>query len=277
MVFGPRFTGSHLAPPPNCFRCPFSLSHPSCGLTCIEVLKETIDKEGTGMEAAVVMEPIQGYSGAIVYQDEVFPRISDICKERNMLLVADEILTGMGRTGKLFCVEHYGVIPDVIIFGKGTAGGFPLSGIAVKEEYSWALEKMSASTTYGGNPMACAAAYATLQIFEEEKILENVNKVGAFIFEKLNDMKVNHKIIGDVRGKGLLLAIDLVKDKNTNEPFVEAGKMVYEKAFTRGLAWIPARNILRLAPPLIMTEDIAAKALEIIDESITETEKHFGY
>jgi 4-aminobutyrate aminotransferase/4-aminobutyrate aminotransferase/(S)-3-amino-2-methylpropionate transaminase len=135
---------------------------------------------------------------------------------------------------------------------------------------------MSASTTYGGNPVACAAAYATLEVFEEENILENVNRVGQHIMKKLKEMKGEHKIIGDVRGKGLLLAIDLVKDETTRAPFIEAGKMVYEKAFSKGLAWIPADNILRLAPPLIMTEKLSDRALEIIDESISETEDYFS-
>ena len=125
--------------------------------------------------------------------------------------------------------------------------------------------------------MACAAGYATLNVIEEEDLLENVNKVGAFMMEKLKKMKEDHKLIGDVRGKGLLLAIDLVKDRNTNEPFMDAGKMVYEEAFKRGLAWIPAGNILRLAPPLIMTEELAGTALDIIDEAIGVTGKHFGY
>ena len=275
-AFGPRATGCHLAPVPNCFRCPFKLSYPSCDLVCMDILEGTIDNEGTGSQAAVVIEPIQGYSGSVVYQDEVFPRISQMCKDRGMLFVVDEILTGMGRTGKMFCVEHYNVVPDIIVFGKGTAGGFPLSGFAIREEYSHALEKMSASTTYGGNPMACAAAYAALQVFEEENLLENVNKVSAFMMKRLDKMKEQHQIIGDVRGKGFLLAIDLVKNKDTIEPFVEAGTMVYKKAFGKGLAWIPAGNILRLAPALTMTEKLASKALEIIEESITEAEKHFG-
>lgn len=124
--------------------------------------------------------------------------------------------------------------------------------------------------------MACAAACATLEVFEEENILDNVIKIGEIIMRKLKKMKSSHKIIGDVRGRGLLMAIELVKDVNTKEPFVEAGRMVYEKAFIKGLAWIPAGNILRLAPPLIMTEELAAKAMEIIDESISETEAHFG-
>ncbi len=275
-VFGPRDAGCHLAPTPDCYRCPFHLEYPACNLTCMDVLEGTIDREGTGMQAGVVMEPIQGYSGSVVYRDEILPRIAKICHDRGMLLVVDEILTGMGRTGKNFFVDHLSLVPDVIVFGKGTAGGFPLSGFAIRKEYDWALEKMSASTTYGGNPMACAAGYATLEVFQEEKILENVNRVGAFVMARMKKLKEAHPIIGDVRGKGLLLAIDLVKDRASREPFVEAGKMVYEKAFARGLAWIPAGNILRLAPPLIITEELAGKAMDIVEESIAETEKHFG-
>jgi 4-aminobutyrate aminotransferase-like enzyme len=165
----------------------------------------------------------------------------------------------------------------VITMGKGVGGGFPVSAFAVKEQYSWALEKASASTTYGGNPMACAAGLATLEVIEEENILDNVNKVGSYMMKRLKAMRDAHPIVGDVRGKGLLHAIDLVKDKESRKAFNEAGKMVYQKAFSKGLAWIPAGNILRLAPPLIMTEELAGKALDIIDESIAETEKHFGY
>jgi 4-aminobutyrate aminotransferase/4-aminobutyrate aminotransferase/(S)-3-amino-2-methylpropionate transaminase len=276
MAFGPRSAGCHLAPVPNCFRCPFKQKYPACGLLCMDILAGTIDHEGTGAQAAVVMEPIQGYSGSVVYRDEILPAIGGICRERDMLFVVDEILTGMGRTGKMFCVEHYDLIPDVLVFGKGTAGGFPLSGIAVREEIAWALEKMSASTTYGGNPMACAAGLATLEVFEEEGILDNVEAVSTFMLRELKKMKNGHSIIGDVRGKGLLLAIDLVRNPSGNEPFAEAGEYVYRAAFSRGLAWIPAGNILRIAPPLIMTEELAAKALDIIDQSISDAERYFG-
>ncbi|MBM3705265.1 MAG: aspartate aminotransferase family protein [Actinobacteria bacterium] len=275
-AFGPRAAGCHLSPAPNCFRCPFNLKYPSCGLTCMDILEGTIDNEGTGMQAAVVMEPIQGYSGTVIYPDEVYHRVADICRKREMLLVIDEILTGMGRTGRMFCVEHYGLVPDVIVLGKGVGGGFPVSAFAVKEEYSWALEKASASTTYGGNPIACAAGLATLEVIEEEKILANVNRVGKYLINRLEKLKENHPIVGDVRGKGLLLAIDLVRGRGTNEAFNEAGKAVYEKAFSRGLAWIPAGNILRLAPPLTMTEELASKAIDIIEEAIFETEKQFS-
>jgi 4-aminobutyrate aminotransferase/4-aminobutyrate aminotransferase/(S)-3-amino-2-methylpropionate transaminase len=275
-AFGPRAAGCHLSPVPNCFRCPFKLKYPSCRLTCMDILEGTIENEGTGMQAAVVMELIQGYSGTVVYPEEVYPRIADICKKKEMLLVIDEILTGMGRTGRMFCCEHFGLIPDVITLGKGVGGGFPVSAFAVKEEYAWALEKASASTTYGGNPMACAAGLATLEVIEEENILDNVNKVGEFLINRLKKLKEDHPIVGDVRGKGLLLAIDLVKNRGTNETFDEAGKIVYRKAFEKGLAWIPAGNILRLAPPLVITEELAGKAIDIIEESISETEKQFG-
>jgi 4-aminobutyrate aminotransferase-like enzyme len=275
-AFGPRAAGSHLAPVPNCYRCPFRLEHPSCGLLCMEILAGTIDHEGTGEQAAVIMEPIQGYSGSVVYRDEILPAVQRICRERDMLLVVDEVLTGMGRTGKMFCVEHSGLIPDVLVFGKGTAGGFPLSGIAVREEYNWALEKMSASTTYGGNPMACAAGLATLEVFEEEEILDNVAAVGSFMMKRLQEIQQQHRIIGDVRGRGLLLAIELVLDRTSKQPFKEAGEYVYRRAFEKGLAWIPAGNILRIAPPLIITEKLASRALEIIDESVTDAETHFG-
>jgi 4-aminobutyrate aminotransferase-like enzyme len=274
-TYGPRAAGSHLAPAPDCFRCPFKAKYPECELLCMDILAGTIDHEGTGAQAAVVMEPIQGYSGSVVYRDEIPPAVQRISRERDMLFVVDEILTGMGRTGRMFCVEHYGIVPDVLVFGKGAAGGFPLSGIVVRDELSWALEGMSASTTYGGNPMACAAGLATLEVFEEENLLDNVRDVGSFIMKNLDRMKQAHSIIGDVRGKGLLIAIDLVKDRLTNEPFPEAGEFVYQSAFMKGLAWIPAGNVLRLAPPLIMTEPLAARALEIIDESVTEAEKKF--
>ncbi len=276
-AFGPRATGCHLSPTPNCFRCPLKLKYPECGLACMEALEGTIEMEGTGQQAGLIMEPIQGYSGSVVYKDEIIPRISEICKRQDMIFVVDEILAGMGRTGKMFCVEHYDIVPDVIVLGKGVAGGFPISAFAVKEEYSWALEVASASTTYGGNPMACAAGLATLEVIEEENLLDNVNAVSKKMMEKLVEIKDSHKIVGDVRGKGFLLGIDLVKDKNTNEPFIEAGKKVYVEAFKRGLAWIPAGNILRLAPPLTMTEDLAIKGLEIIDEAIGIAEKDLGY
>ncbi len=233
--------------------------------------------EGTGNVAAILMEPIQGWNGSIVYPDDYLPAIRDLCDRLGILLIVDEVLTCCGRTGKMWCVDLYGVVPDIIVLGKGLANGFPATAFAIKEEMTEVLEKISASTSYGGNPMASAAGLASLEVIEEENILERSSKLGDFLMQGLLKMKDSHKIIGEVRGKGCLLGIELVKDQNTKEPFIEAGKRVYQIAFSKGLAWIPANHNLRMSPPLIMDEEIAAKALDIIDESITIVEKEFGY
>jgi len=148
--------------------------------------------------------------------------------------------------------------------------------MAVREKYKDYLEKISASSSFGGNPLACASVVATIKVIKEEKLLENAKKIEKLIMGKLKDMKEKHPIIGDVRGKGCLFGIELVKDKKTKEPFNEAGKLVYQKAFKKGLAWIPAGHILRMSPPLIMTEELAIKGVEIIEESIYEVEKEFN-
>src|SRR5690606_31536164 len=152
-----------------------------------------------------------------------------------------------------------------------------VTAMVVKKEYAEALEKISASSSYGGNPMACAAALASIVVIEDEQILENVKQVGDYFMKRLEQMKRDHPIIGDVKGKGFLLGIELVKDKSTKEPFLEAGISVYQKAFRKGLAWIPAGHILRMSPPLIMDEHYAAMGMDIIEDAISEVEKEFGY
>jgi len=274
---GPRAVGYHLAPGAHCYHCAFDKIYPDCKLFCVDALEKQIKLEGTGNIAGIVLEPIQGWNGSIVYPDDYLPALRKLCNKLGIFLIVDEVLTCCARTGKMWCVDHYAVIPDVIIMGKGLANGFPCTAFAVKEEYTEVMDKISASTSYGGNPMAAAAGLASLEVIEEENIVEKSAKLGDFIMKKLTKMKDEHKIIGEVRGKGCLLGMELVKDRNTKEPFIEAGKRVYQVAFSRGLAWIPANQNLRMSPPLIMEEEIAEKALEIIDESITIVEKEFGY
>jgi len=183
----------------------------------------------------------------------------------------------MGRTGEWLTLNHWGVIPDIVTFGKSFGNGFPVTAMVVREENGSALEKISASSSYGGNPMACAAALASIEVIEEEELLQNVRSVGDIFMKIMNEMKYRHSIIGDVKGKGFLLGIELVKDRTTKEPFDEAGKLVYQKAFRKGLAWIPAGHILRMSPPLIMDEKHAKMGMDIIEEAISEVEKEFGY
>ena len=274
---GPRATGSHLAPNGHCYRCPFGKNYPECGLFCVDALEKQILMEGTDSIAAVVLEPIQGWGGSIVYPDDYLPKIRKMCDKLGILMIVDEVLTCCARTGKMFCVENYDVIPDIMTFGKGLANGFPCTAFAIKEEYTDVLEKISASTSYGGNPMASAAGLASLEVIEEENIVEKSKSLGDFIIKRLHKMKDSHKIIGEVRGKGCLLGMELVKDQGTKEPFIEAGNKVYQKAFAKGVAWIPAKQNLRMSPPLIMEEDLAIRALDIIEESISEVEKEYGY
>jgi 4-aminobutyrate aminotransferase-like enzyme len=274
---GPRAAGMHLAPGAHCYHCAFDKQYPECKLFCVDALEKQIKMEGTGNVAAIIMEPIQGWNGSVVYPDTYLPAIRKLCDRLGILLIIDEVLTCCARTGKMWCVDLYDVVPDIMVFGKGLANGFPATAFAVKEEMAGVLEKISASTSYGGNPMAAAAGLASLEVIEEENIVERSAKLGDFIMERLIRMKCGHKIIGEVRGKGCLLGIELVKDLDTREPFLEAGKRVYQIAFSKGLAWIPANHTLRMSPPLIMEEDVAAKALDIIDESISIAEKEFGY
>ncbi len=236
-----------------------------------------VDNATTNQVAAVVVEPIQGWGGSVIPPDDFFPKLKAFCQRRNMLLIADEVLTSMGRTGKILCMEHWDTLPDIVTLGKGFGNGFPVTAMVAREEIKETFEKISASTSYGGNPMACAAALASFQVIEEEGLLENALRLEKFFLKRMARMQAEHKIIGDVRAKGCLLGIELVKDLGTQEPFDEAGKRVYQKAFRKGLAWIPAGHILRLSPPIIMDEEIAAKGMDIVDEAIFETERELGY
>ncbi len=274
---GMRAPGFFLAPRPNCYRCPFKTTYPACKLQCADFVEDVIKNETSGQMAAIVLEPVQGWGGSVVPPDGFIQRMRTICDKHNMILMADEVLSGMGRTGKMFAMEHWNTTPDITTIGKGFGNGFPVTAMCVSDKYKDAIEKISASSSYGGNPMACAAALASIEVIEEEQLCERSAHLGELFLGRMTEMKGRHPIIGDVRGKGCLLAMELVKDRSTKEPFDEAGKLVYQKAFAKGLAWVPSGHILRLSPPLIMEDDMALKGLDIIEEAVAEVEKHFGY
>lgn len=223
--------------------------------------------------AAVLIEPVQGWGGSIVPPDDFMPRLSQLCTENGTMLVADEVLTCFGRTGRMFAVEHWGVEPDLIALGKSLGNGFPVSAVMARSDLREAMNNASASTSYGGNPMACAAILASMSVIEDDDLCERAAGIGERILDELRCMQERHPIIGEVRGLGLLLGIELVKDRATKEPAIEAGHFVYQEAFRRGLAWIPAGHILRLAPPLVIPEDEALRGLNIIEQAITEAER----
>ncbi len=277
--FGPtRAPGFYMMPKPDPYRPHFKKADGSIDTDAYISFYDEFFRESTvGNVTAVVLEPVQGWAGSIFSPDDFVAKLKAWCEKKKILLFADEVLAGMGRTGEWMAMNHYNTVPDVITFGKSFGNGFPVTAMVVKEEYGDAINKISASSSYGGNPMACAAALASIEVIQEEHLLENVRTVGKYFMKRMEEMKANHPIVGDVKGKGFLLGMELVKDKHTKEPFDEAGKLVYQKAFKKGLAWIPAGHILRMSPPLIMDQEYAEKGLQIIEESIWEVEKHFGY
>ncbi len=274
---GLRAPGYFLVPRGNCYRCEFRQHYPECDLLCVDYIRTVLKEQTSGRVAGIVLEPIQGWAGSVVPPDGWIQKIRALCDEYGLLLMADEVLTCMARTGKMFAMEHWDTVPDVMTLGKGFGNGFPVTAMLVADQYKGAIEKISASTSYGGNPMACAAALASIEVIQEERLCERSAHIGDILMKRMKEMEATYPIIGEVRGKGCLLGIELVKDKATKEPFEEAGRMVYQKAFRKGLAWIPAGHILRMSPPLIIDDELALKGLAIIEESIYETQKELGY
>ncbi|PKO20513.1 MAG: aspartate aminotransferase family protein [Chloroflexi bacterium HGW-Chloroflexi-1] len=273
---GLRAPGFFLAPRGYCYRCEFRQKYPDCDLLCVDYLRTIIREETAGRVAGIVLEPIQGWAGSVVPPDGWIRKIRALCDEYGILLMADEVLTCMARTGKMFAMQHWDTVPDVMTLGKGFGNGFPVTAMLVADQYKEVIEKISASTSYGGNPMACAAALASIEVIEEERLCERSAHLGEILLARMKQLEASSPIVGEARGLGCLLGLELVKDKATKEPFDLAGQLVYQKAFRKGLAWIPAGHILRMSPPLIMDDDLAMKALDIIEESIYETQRELG-
>ncbi|MEP0842838.1 MAG: aspartate aminotransferase family protein [Phycisphaerae bacterium] len=273
-----RAPGMHMVPRPDVYRPMWTRPDGAIDTDAyIRFYEEYLDKGTVGDVAGFVLEPIQGWGGSVMPPDDFFPKLRRLCDRRQLLLMADEVLTGIGRTGKWLCMEHWGVLPDVVSLGKGFGNGFPVTAVAVREPFKESFEKISASSSYGGNPMACAAALASLEVIEEENLLERAAHLEEVALKRMERIKRDHAIVGDVRGKGCLFGIELVKDRATKEPFNQAGTLVYQKAFAKGLAWIPAGHILRMSPPIVMEDEILLKGLDIIDEAIGETARELGY
>lgn len=274
-VYGPtRAPGFHMVPRPDPYRPTWTKADGTIDTDkYIEFYAEYLDKGTSHQVAAFVLEPIQGWGGSVIPPDDFFPKLRQLCDEQGILLFADEVLTSMGRTGKFLCMEHWGVLPDVVTLGKGFGNGFPVTAVAVREPFMESFESISASSSYGGNPMASAAALACFEVIEEEGLLEHTAELEALFTARMAAWKDRFRMVGDVRCKGCLMGVELVKDKATKEPFDKAGTLVYQKAFRKGLAWIPAGHILRMSPPIVMPNEVAHKAMDIIEEALDETER----
>ena len=278
--FHPLLPGVVHVPYPYCYRCPFGMEYPDCRLYCVDFIEEWVLEKFVPPEevAAVIFEPIQGEGGYVVPPEGYFKRLKALCDEHGILMVDDEVQAGMGRTGRWFAIEYWGIEPDVVCIAKAIASGLPLGAIVAKEEImDW--EPGSHATTFGGNPVACRAALAVIDVIESEGLLKNAEEQGNYIMKRLRELQEECEIIGDVRGKGLMIGAEIVKPepgsrKGPPPPGKEEVKEIMMRAWRRGVAVITAGvSTLRIAPPLNITRELVDAAMEILEDCIREVDK----
>jgi len=271
--FGPLVPGFIRIPTAYCYRCPFGKNYPDCKLECAEVLAETIDREGEDTIAAFFAEPIHGTSGTIIPPPEYWPRVAQICKERNILLVLDEVMTGFGRTGKNFACEHWNFVPDMMLMSKGIiSAALPFSAVAITEKVFEGMRGPNAFYhlyTCGGHPVSCAVAMKNLEILIKKKLVENSAKVGKYMLERLKELE-EYPHVGEVRGLGLFAAFEIVQDKKTRAADGKMAKKLVADAKDRGLILRVAGTAIQVAPPLIATEADINKIMDIIKPIVAE-------
>jgi len=278
---GPFMPGQYLSPYADCYRCPLRLRYPDCGIACAEYLRDVIRYQTAGEIAAIIVEPIQGTAGNVVPPDGFLRAVQAIAREHDALLIADEMLSGFGRTGAMWGCEHDGVVPDIMTVGKGMGGGFPLSGVISTDELTskkpWSNPSAS-SSSYGGNPLAAAAGLAALQIIVKEDLVANADRVGRAMLAGLEAMKDKHRCVGEVRGKGLMLGIELVSDRKSKEPVArEFTRTLYQECLRRGLVAMTYSHAIRINPPLVIREETALAGLAILDEALEATSQAHGF
>ena len=267
--FAPFVPGVYHAPYPNCYRCPVNATPESCAADCLRFIEEQILVHLVSPEevAAIVVEPIQGEGGYVVPPDVFHQRLRELTARHGMLLVVDEVQSGMGRTGKMFAIEHTGVTPDVVTAAKGIASGLPL-GVATARSDVMAWAPGAHASTFGGNPVSCAAALVTIRLLRDG-LMRNAEVVGAHLLAGARALMEKHAIIGDVRGRGLMIGLELVRDRTTKERATTERDRVVGECFRRGLLVLGAgQNAVRLSPPLVLTKEQADTALRLLDEAL---------
>jgi 4-aminobutyrate aminotransferase/(S)-3-amino-2-methylpropionate transaminase len=275
--FGPFVPEIYRMPFAYCYRCPFNLEYPSCNTACADYLEDffigNVAPENT---AAVIAEPIQGEGGFITPPPEYFPKLQKICAKYDIALIIDEVQAGAGRTGKFFAIEHWGIEPDLITLAKSFAGGMPLSAVTGKSSLMEKPHIGGLGGTYSGNPVSCRAALAVLEILFEDGLLKTAQSLGETLLEKFISLQQRHEIIGDVRGKGPMLALELVKDRITKEPATEETKKLVQLCYEKGLIILSCGNygnVIRTLMPFVITKGELDTGLSILEESFHELEK----
>jgi len=269
--YNPLVPGITHIPYAYCYRCPYNLSYPECELGCVRWIEDTLFRTTIPPEevATIFVEPIQGEGGYIVPPPEFHREMNNIAKKYGILYVADEVQSGMGRTGKMFAMEHFGVDPDIIALAKGIASGMPLGALTARAEImDW--EAGSHASTFGGNPVSCMAALATIELLEEG-LMENAAVQGNHLMDGLVKLQQSHECMGDVRGKGLMVAVEFVKDRETKEPARTWRNDIIKHAFQKGLLLLGCgENSIRFSPSLTVNTAEIDKCLSIFDDVVRE-------
>ena len=270
-------SGVRFTPYGYCYRCPFGKEYPGCDMECAHYLKEVIRTQTNKAIAAFIAEPIQGVGGIVKPPVEYFQIVNEIVKEYNGIYISDEVQTGFGRTGgKWWGIQHTGVEPDIITMAKGFGSGIPIGGFITRPELAEDYTVTDAFATFGGNPLSCAAAVAVIEIIREENYLEKSAKLGAHLKKKMEELQEDHKIIGDVRGQGMMLGVELVRDRATKEPAVQEMLTVMEVCREKGLLIGKGgldNNVIRLQPPLELTKEQIDQSCSILDNALSKVEK----
>lgn len=270
--FGPFAPDIYKVPSAYCYRCHYRSTYPGCGMHCLENFERFFTAEIDAEHiAAMIIEPVQGEGGFIVPPPEFIPGLKAICASKGILLIADEVQTGFGRTGKMFAVEHWGVEPDLITTAKSIAAGVPLSAVTGKAEYMDAPGAGNIGGTYGGNPLACAAGLETIKYIEDHSLCQRAEKIGNTALARLKSLQERCGVVGDVRGIGAMIGIELVKDRTTKEPAKELTGKVIKYCLEQGVMLISAgifSNVIRLLIPLVVTDEQLDHGLTVLEQSI---------
>ena len=274
-VFGPFLEGFVHIPPPTCFRCPYDLTYPGCDCFCAQMLEKVIESEGPQSVAGFLIEPISNTGGIVVPPPDYLPTIRDICTRYNVLLIFDEIITGMGRTGDWFAAHTFGTTPDILCAGKGLSSGYaPLSVMAVRDELYfstfWGEEEenihFATGHTYGGNPISAAAGLAVIEVVEQDNLIDRGKQIGAHLRQRLEREVAELEVLGEIRGKGCMACVEFVEDMETQRPFAESrrfGKRVEKRLVADGLLLRCDPNWISFAPPLITTTEQADEMVDV--------------
>jgi 4-aminobutyrate aminotransferase-like enzyme len=268
---GPYLAGVHFLPPPYCFRCSLKQAYPECDIACAEFMEEALKYSTCNDVACIVIEPIM-MDVVIVPPDGYLERVKRICEENDILFIADEVQSGLGRSGMMFAVEHWKIEPDLMALGKSLGGGLPLGAFIASERVAGAFEDMDFASSCGGNPLACVAGLEVINQLQNG-LVKNSNVMGKYFIERLQELKDEHELIGEVRGRGLFIGLELIRDQKTKIPAIKEAERVKNLLREKGLLLIRNESTFRILPPLTINRGDIDKAVDLIDDALKEIKK----